>query len=123
MLGSQDRDPEGVAVGAVDAAGHLDDVLPAERAARDVQHGGAGLQLEQGMAATSYIATEATSATRAADRLTLDWRRKGVPDGAMLVRYGFDDGSSQLVETVVAGGVAVVPTDLARPWLRNAARA
>jgi hypothetical protein len=82
-----------------------------------------GLQLEQGGAATSYIATGAASATRAADMLTLDWGRKGVPDGAMLVRYGFDDGSSQLVETVVAGGVAVVPTDLARPWLRTAARA
>ena len=57
--------------------------------------------------------------TRAADTLVLDWRSRGVGDGTIGVRYGFDDGSTQDVAAVVAGGMATVPTTLARRWIRR----
>lgn len=69
---------------------------------------------------SSYIATTSASASRAADALTLDWGAQGVADGAITARFTFDDGSTQDVAATVAGGVADVPTNLARAWLRRA---
>lgn len=76
----------------------------------DVRH----VQIEPGGSATSRIVTTSAAGTRAADRLVLDWRALGVPDGTIGVRYGFDDGTTQDVTTLVAGGTATVPTNLAR---------
>ncbi len=78
------------------------------------------LQVEAGSMATSRIVTGASAGTRAADVLTLDWRVRGVSDGTIGVRYGFDDGSSQDATMSVAGGTATVPVTLARRWLRRA---
>lgn len=79
-----------------------------------------GLQHEGGASVTSHVATGASAGTRAADALVLDWGSRGVADGAISVRYGFDDGSSQDVATTVSGGVAAVPTTLARRWILRA---
>ncbi|MCM8729699.1 hypothetical protein ACFO8O_01770 [Hephaestia sp. GCM10023244] len=81
-----------------------------------------GFQSEQGATATSYIPTDAAPATRAADVLTLDWGRFAIPDGPLPLRYLFDDGSSQDGTATVTGGLATVPTTLARPWLRRVER-
>lgn len=81
-----------------------------------------GIQVEAGAAPSSYVPTAAAAATRAADVLVLNWAGKGVPDGSHMMRYGFDDGSSQDVATNVAGGTATVPTTLNRPWIRTVAR-
>ena len=75
------------------------------------------LQVEAGAVASTRIVTGAGAATRAADVLTLDWRSRGVADGPIGVRYGFDDGSSQDATLIVAGGVATVPVTLARRWI------
>lgn len=77
--------------------------------------------LEEGGAATSVIPVAGAPATRAADLLQLNWADRGVPDGPVTVRYGFDDGSTQDVATLVANGVATVPTGLNRACLRRAA--
>lgn len=79
-----------------------------------------GLQQETGAGATSYVATGAATATRAADALVLDWQSRGVADGAVAVRYTFDDGTTQDMSATVSGGSAAVPTTLARRWLRRA---
>jgi hypothetical protein len=81
-----------------------------------------GFQAEQGTGVTSYIPAGASLAMRAADILTLDWGRLGVPDGALRVRYVFDDGSSEDGDADVVDGHAVVPTTLARPWIRRIER-
>ena len=83
---------------------------------------GWGFQAEQGAGATSYIPTNATPATRAADVLTLDWGRLGVADGPLAARIVFDDGSTQEDELDVADGIAAVPTTLARPRIRRIVR-
>lgn len=75
------------------------------------------LQIEAGAVASTRIVTGAGAATRAADVLTLDWRSRGVADGPIGVRYGFDDGSTQDATLIVAGGVATVPVTLARRWI------
>ncbi|WP_404372590.1 hypothetical protein AB5I39_06290 [Sphingomonas sp. MMS24-J45] len=75
------------------------------------------VQIEAGATATSRIVTGATAETRAADVLTLDWRSRGVSDGAIGVRFGFDDGSSQDTSMTVASGIATVPVTLARRWI------
>lgn len=80
-------------------------------------------QIEAGGSATSYITSGDTAGARAADLLMLDWRSRGVADGAVPIRYGFDDGSTQVAIAAVTGGHATVPTTLARPWLRSATRA
>ena len=80
------------------------------------------VQAEQGIVATSRIVTAGGAGTRAADVLTLDWRSRGVADGTIGVRYGFDDGSTQDATMSVAGGTAAVPTTLARRWLRRVAK-
>ena len=79
-----------------------------------------GAQFEAG-AGSSYIATGAGAATRAADQLTLDWSGFGIADGPVTLRYTFDDASSQDVATMLSGGKAIVPTDLARPRVMRAA--
>jgi len=78
------------------------------------------LQLEQGARApvTSIMPTSGAPVTRDADLLVLPWARRGVPDGPITARFVFDDGSSQDRTMIVAGGVAAVPTDLARTRLR-----
>jgi len=77
------------------------------------------LQIEAGTAATSRIVTGASAATRAPDVLLLDWRSRGVADGTVGVRYGFDDGSTQDSTLSVSGGTATVPVTLARRWIRR----
>lgn len=79
-----------------------------------------GWQIEAGSALSSYIPTTGATATRAADVLTLPWGAMGVADGAWTIRYTFDDGSTQDVVTTIASGVANVPTNLNRRWLRSA---
>lgn len=79
------------------------------------------IQIETGAGATSRIPTGAAAVTRAADVLTLGWGARGVADGVVTVRYGFDDGSVQDVATTVSGGTAVVPVTLARARVRRAA--
>lgn len=54
------------------------------------------------------------AAARAADVLTLNWASRGVADGAAVLRYTFDDGSSQDVAATIAGGTTIVPATLAR---------
>lgn len=79
-----------------------------------------GVQVEARATPSSYVASGASAAARAADMLTLNWGMHGVADGATTIRFTFDDLSSQDVAATIAGGVAVVPTTLARPWLRAA---
>ncbi len=80
-----------------------------------------GAQVELGTVAASYVATAGAMATRARDVVTIDWRARGVPDGAAIVRYTFDDGTGQSVATTIAGGVASVPVTLARARVVRAA--
>lgn len=80
------------------------------------------VQFETGTLPTSRIRTGASAGNRAADGLTLDWGAKQLPDGAIMVRDGFDDGSSQDVAATVSEGLTSVPTTLARPWLKRAER-
>jgi len=77
-----------------------------------------GAQLEPGASPTSFV-----EGSRAADVLTLDWGAKGVADGALAVRYRFDDDSWATGIQTVSGGRAVVPTDLPRAALRRIERA
>lgn len=78
------------------------------------------LQIEPGGVASSRIVTAGTAGTRAVDALVLGWGGIGVPDGAITVRYTFDDGSTQDVATTVSGGAAAVPATLARAWIKGA---
>ena len=79
-------------------------------------------QFETGSAPSSRIRSGASAGVRAGDALTLDWSAKGIPDGAITVRFSFDDGSTQDIAGVVSGGLASVPASLDRPWLRRAER-
>lgn len=79
-----------------------------------------GVQLEAGPSPSSYIASGAAAGTRAADVLTLNWRMHGIPDGNVIARYLFDDGSTQDVATNVAGGLATVPGNLNRRRILSA---
>ena len=81
-----------------------------------------GAQAELATSASSFIATTSGAVTRAADVLVLDWASKGVGDGGHVLRYGFDDGSSQDVVTAVSGGAATVPNTLNRAWIRSVER-
>lgn len=81
-----------------------------------------GAQAELATSASSFIATTSGAVTRDADVLVLDWASKGVGDGGHVLRYGFDDGSSQDVVTAVSGGAATVPNTLNRAWIRSVER-
>ncbi len=81
-----------------------------------------GAQAELAASASSFIATTGAAVTRAADALVLDWASKGLADGSHVLRFGFDDGSSQDVMTTVTGGTATVPTALNRAWIRSVER-
>lgn len=81
---------------------------------------GWGAMLETGAVATSLMPTAGAAASRAADAVTLDWASRGIADGAITVRYTFDNGSTQDVATTVAAGGGVVPTNLDRRWLVRA---
>lgn len=81
-----------------------------------------GAQVETGSAATSFIATSGTTASRSPDMARLDWGALGIPDGTSAVRYTFEDGSSETVSTVIAGGGAPIPAALARSRLCRAVR-
>lgn len=90
-------------------------------------NGSAGLgitdmQFEVTAAPGSNVPTTTSPVTRAADVLTLDWASRGVADGTAMLRYTFDDGSTQDVATTIAGGTATVPTTLNRAWIRRIAR-
>ncbi|GAA0738022.1 phage head spike fiber domain-containing protein [Sphingomonas japonica] len=82
-----------------------------------------GMQVENGVRPTSAIATESAAATRARDRLTLDWSRWGIVDAAMPVRYVFDDGSSEVRTATVAAGLSEAPNDLGRAHIARIERA
>ncbi|ADZ72404.1 phage head spike fiber domain-containing protein [Polymorphum gilvum] len=74
-----------------------------------------GPQCEPGNKATSYIPTTGSSATRAADALTL-----AVEDGTYDVTVTFDDDSTQTLSVIVVdGGGWGVPTDLDRPHIKT----
>lgn len=81
-----------------------------------------GAQGELSANASSFIATTGAAATRAADVLVLDWGSKGVGNGSHVLRYRFDDGSTQDVVTTVSGGTATVPTPLNLAWIRSVER-
>ncbi|WP_422921402.1 phage head spike fiber domain-containing protein [Sphingomonas donggukensis] len=67
-----------------------------------------GAQLEASANASLPIATGASAATRAKDRLTLDWARQGVADGAREFDYHFIDGGLARLGTIVSGGLAMM---------------
>jgi len=71
-----------------------------------------GAQLELGSTATSYIATAATTATRAADSATFT-----IPLGITRLTYTFDDNTTQTVS--VAPGSYTIPTNLNRPNIKS----
>jgi hypothetical protein len=72
-----------------------------------------GAMLEEGSAATSYLATPGTSAVaRAADTLTLDWGSTGIGDGTITARVTFDDLTTQDVALSVSGGHASLTSAL-----------
>ncbi|RYY47822.1 MAG: hypothetical protein EOP59_00355 [Sphingomonadales bacterium] len=78
-----------------------------------------GAQVEAGAAATSYVASGAGAGIRAADVVTLDWSSRGVSDGAATLRHEFDGGGTQDQLATIAGGSAVLATNLnARRILR-----
>lgn len=77
------------------------------------------MQLEAGSTTTSPILTTSSTATRAADALTLNWLVRGFSDGTKTVRYTFDDGSTQDVSTVISGGLSTVPTNLSRTHIQR----
>ncbi len=80
------------------------------------------MQLEVGSKPTSRIVTASAAATRAADVAVLDWGTRHVADGAITVRYSFDDGSTQDVVTTVATGKSTIPTNLNRAIIAKAER-
>jgi hypothetical protein len=110
--------------GVTTAAGYLDAFAYLLGPAGELSYNGDGSsgllvawpQLEVGPAATSFM----PGGSRAADVLTLNWGSKGAADGACMVRYTFDDGSTQVVAATVASGTAVVPTNLNRSRIRTA---
>jgi len=76
------------------------------------------LQYEFGAAASSPIPTTTAAAARAADVLILSGSALGLSDGDHMIRYRFDDGSTQGVVTTINGGSWTVPTTLDRRWIR-----
>lgn len=75
-------------------------------------------QYEIGAAASSPIPTTTAAAARAADVLILSGSALGLGDGDHMIRYRFDDGSTQGVVTTINGGSWTVPTTLDRRWIR-----
>lgn len=70
-------------------------------------------QMEVNVAkASSYIPTNTTAVTRAADQLSLD-----IPAGIASLLYTFDDDSTQ--ELAAAAGDYMVPTNLNRPIIKR----
>ncbi|MDD2325478.1 MAG: hypothetical protein PHW63_05705 [Alphaproteobacteria bacterium] len=71
-----------------------------------------GAQVEQGWQASSFIYTAGTTATRAADTLSLT-----IPSGVNGLKYVFDDDSTQ--ELAVSSGVYTLPTNLSRLCIKR----
>jgi hypothetical protein len=79
-----------------------------------------GAQLEAQGVASSYIPTTTAVVGRNSDNLSLAFGTLlGAPNGAAIIRYTFDDGSTQDVATTIAGGMGAVPTNLNRPWIKK----
>lgn len=71
-------------------------------------------QLELGASATSWVPSYSASATRAADAVSFT-----IPTGMTLLRYTFDDNSTQ--DVAVTAGAYTVPTDLNRAHIKRIA--
>ncbi|MFA4994204.1 MAG: hypothetical protein WC521_02745 [Bdellovibrionales bacterium] len=73
-----------------------------------------GGQHETGSKASSHIPTTTTVVTRAEEALTFT-----VPSGVNVLRYVFDDDSTQDVS--VSAGTYTIPTNLNRAWIKSIA--
>ncbi|PTQ59731.1 hypothetical protein C8J26_2583 [Sphingomonas aurantiaca] len=67
-----------------------------------------GVQLEDGLVATSFIPAPTAPATRPGETLSLNWAPQGVTDGLYSVLYTFADGTMQPVQQQVTGGVSTI---------------
>lgn len=77
-------------------------------------------QIEVGTKPTSRIPTTTAAVTRAADALALDWfTNRHVPDGAVTLRYTFDDATAQDVASIVASGQVTAPTNLSQSTIKR----
>ncbi len=69
-------------------------------------------QIEAGTAPTTPIQTTAGASMRSADSLSFS-----IPKGLSVLRYVFDDNSTQ--DVAVSAGAYTVPTSLNRPWIKR----
>lgn len=67
-----------------------------------------GVQLEDGLVATSFIPAPTAPATRPGETLSLNWAPQGISDGLYSVLYTFADGTMQPVQQQVTGGVTTI---------------